>query len=145
MISVIGKYRIKLPTNPGQKTIGKNAAKVVAVEAIIGRATSPVPLLAASMLLYPFCLNRYTFSTTTIALSTNIPRARINENKTTVFRVYPTKFIIRIPINIESGIAIPTNMAFRNPKKNNKINTTKITPEMILFSKLETISLVCTD
>src|SRR6056297_2259662 len=47
-ISVIGKYCIKLPTRPGQKAKGKNAASVVAVDTIMGTATSPAPYLAAS-------------------------------------------------------------------------------------------------
>ena len=37
-IKVIGKYFINSPANPGQKISGKKAAKVVAVEAIIGNA-----------------------------------------------------------------------------------------------------------
>ena len=37
-INVIGKYFINSPANPGQKIKGKKAAKVVAVEAIIGNA-----------------------------------------------------------------------------------------------------------
>ena len=55
-ISVIGRYFIKLPINPGQKANGINAASVVAVEAIIGQATSPVPYFAASSAENPFCL-----------------------------------------------------------------------------------------
>ena len=37
-IRVIGKYFMNSPANPGQKIRGKNAARVVAVEEIIGRA-----------------------------------------------------------------------------------------------------------
>ena len=37
-INVIGKYFINSPASPGQKINGRKAAKVVAVEAIIGRA-----------------------------------------------------------------------------------------------------------
>ena len=48
-------------------------------------------------------------------------------------------------MNIESGIAMPTNNALRTPKKNNKTKTTKITPEIILFSKLSTIFRVRAD
>src|SRR5690606_38949041 len=44
--SVNGKYIINLPIIPGQKPRGKKAAKVVAVEAIIGHAISPTPRFA---------------------------------------------------------------------------------------------------
>ena len=47
MIRVSGRNLMNLPTMPGQKIIGKNAAKVVTVDTIIGMATSPVPILAA--------------------------------------------------------------------------------------------------
>ena len=48
IIKVIGKYFKNSPMIPGQINSGIKAAKVVAVEAIIGKATSPVPYLAAS-------------------------------------------------------------------------------------------------
>ena len=43
----MGRYFINCPIIPGQKAKGKKAAKVVAVEAIIGMATSPTPNFAA--------------------------------------------------------------------------------------------------
>ena len=49
VISVNGRYFMNSPNRPGQKASGKKAAKVVAVEAIIGKATSPAPSLAASI------------------------------------------------------------------------------------------------
>ena len=49
IIRVLGKYPIKLPIKPGQNAKGTNASKVVKVEAIIGKATSPVPCFAASI------------------------------------------------------------------------------------------------
>ena len=53
MIRVSGRYFMNSPTIPGQNVNGRKAAKVVAVEAIIGMATSPVPSLAASISLQP--------------------------------------------------------------------------------------------
>ena len=47
IISVIGKYFINSPMIPDQKANGKNAARVVAVEAIIGIAISPTAYLVA--------------------------------------------------------------------------------------------------
>ena len=55
-----------------------------------------------------------------------------------VFIVYPIKFNIISDINIDIGIANPTNKAFFNPKKNINTVTTKITPKMILFTKSST-------
>ena len=37
-ISVIGRYFMNSPTTPGQNSSGMNAARVVAVEAMIGHA-----------------------------------------------------------------------------------------------------------
>ena len=42
-INVIGKYFMNSPNNPGQSANGMNAAKVVAVDAMMGHATSPTP------------------------------------------------------------------------------------------------------
>ena len=127
------------PTIPGQKIIGKKAAKVVLVPAIIGPATSPVPFFADSKLSYPSSRYLNIFSTTTIALSTNIPRANINENKTIMFMVMPSALRMMNDKNIERGMDIPTKDAFRTPKKNNNTPITRISPEIILFSKLLTI------
>ena len=38
MSTVMGRYFMNSPTTPGQNTSGKNAASVVAVEAMIGAA-----------------------------------------------------------------------------------------------------------
>ena len=48
---------MNFPTIPSHRTNGKNAAKVVAVEAIIGIATSPTPCLVASILGTPSSIN----------------------------------------------------------------------------------------
>jgi hypothetical protein len=48
IIKVMGKYFINSPIIPGHNIRGTNAAKVVAVDAIIGHATSLTPRLAAS-------------------------------------------------------------------------------------------------
>jgi hypothetical protein len=40
---------------------------------------------------------------------------------------------------MESGIATPTKDAFRTPSTNNRTDTTRIRPEMMLFSRLLTM------
>ena len=59
-----------------------------------------------------------------------------------VFKVTPTKLSIINDINIDKGMAIPTNSAFLIPKKNSNTTTTNRIPKMILFSKSDTIVLV---
>ena len=116
------------------------------MEEIIATTISPTPCLAASNLLSPSC--RYSlsiFSITTMALSTNIPKARIRANRTTIFMVVPMPPNTTKLINIDNGMAIPTNKALRKPKKKRSTKTTKITPKMMLFSKLLSWSLVCSD
>ena len=46
------------PINPGQRARGKKAARVVAVDEIMGMATSPDPSMDASLALYPRVLKR---------------------------------------------------------------------------------------
>ena len=85
------------------------------------------------------------FSTTTMALSTSMPRARIRLNSTTMFRVKPTICMITNEISMESGIASPTNGAVRRPRKNSSTATTSSSPEMMLFSRLLTMPRMSSD
>ena len=48
MIRVSGRYFMNSPTMPGQNASGTNAARVVAVEAMMGVETSPVANRAAA-------------------------------------------------------------------------------------------------
>ena len=54
IIKVIGKYFMNSPIMSFQNIKGKNAAKVVAVDAIIGTATSPTPSLEAVTISFPY-------------------------------------------------------------------------------------------
>ena len=58
IISVIGRYCINSPIIPGQSAKGIKAANVVAVEAIMGHATSPTPFLVASNRPIPLSIKR---------------------------------------------------------------------------------------
>ena len=138
IINVMGKYCMNSPIIPGHNANGTKAAKVVAVEAIIGHATSPIPFFVASKESSPSSINRYTFSTTTIPLSTNIPNANTKEKRTIIFKLTPAEFSNIKDKNIEKGMAIPTNNAFLSPKKKSNTKTTKITPKTIEFSRLLT-------
>ena len=106
---------------------------------IIGKAISPIPFLAASTRLIPSSsIKRYTFSTTTIPLSTSIPSPITRPKRIISLSVYPRALRIINDMNIDIGMANPTNMAFLKPKKNIKTVTTKITPKMILLTKSST-------
>ena len=52
---------------------------------------------------------------------------------------------MKIDMNMDIGIAKPTNSAFLNPKKNIKTVTTRITPNMMLLTKSSTIVTVTLD
>ena len=117
MISVTGRYLMKLPTIPGQNISGKNAASVVAVDEIMGIAISLVPFLTAFSLFTPCSIIRYTFSITTMALSTSIPSASTRLNSTILLMVYPICFKTRNEISIDIGMARPEKMALRRPMK----------------------------
>ena len=145
MIRVSGRYFMNSPMMPGQNAIGAKAASVVAVAAMTGIATSAVPSLAAFFRSWPCSMNRYVFSTTTIALSTSIPSARMRLNSTTMFMVKPISCITLKESSIESGMAMPTKEAFAIPRKNRSTATTRMRPEMMLFSRLETILRISSD
>ena len=72
-----------------------------------------------------------TLSTTTIPSSTRSPNPITNPNKTMVFNVNPNADNIANAINIESGIAAPTNNEFRNPMVNINTIITRIIPKII--------------
>ena len=55
-----------------------------------------------------------------MALSTNIPRAKISEKSTIKFREIPRAPKIRNEMNMERGMESPTKIAFRKPRKNNR-------------------------
>ena len=144
-IRVMGRCFMNSPMISFQNTNGKNAARVVAVEAIMGMAISPTARQAASHKGTPCRTKRWIFSTTTMALSTSIPRARTRPNNTIIFTVEP-----RIPsttneINMDMGMANPTKRALRNPRKKNNMEITKIIPIIMLFSRLETMSRTYSD
>ncbi len=85
------------------------------------------------------------FSTTTIALSTSMPRARISENSTTMFIEKPTSRMMLNDSSMESGMASPTKGAVRTPSTKSSTTRTRIRPEMMLFSRLLTMPRISSD
>ena len=78
------------------------------------------------------------FSTTTMPLSTSIPKAKTRENKTITLNVMPKALKTMNDMNIESGMATPTNNALRRPRKKSKTPTTSNTPKMMEFCNSST-------
>ncbi len=85
------------------------------------------------------------FSTVTIPLSTNIPKARTKEKSTITFNVTPIAFKIRKDMSIERGMATPTNKAFLKPRKKRRTPTTSMIPNTMEFKRFETMSRVLLD
>ena len=139
-ITVMGRYFMNSPMMPGQKTRGPKAQIVVSVEAITGAVTWLVPCSAASVRLMPMPRCRKMFSTTTIALSTSMPSARISEKSTTMFSVMPIARSTMKLSSIEKGIAEPTKSEFVQPRKRKSTATTRIRPLRMLFSSSRTMS-----
>ena len=80
-----------------------------------------------------------------MALSTSIPRARIRLNNTIMFIEMPRILSIMNERNIDAGIEIATNTEVPAPRKKRSIATIKISPETMLFSRLDTITSISSD
>ncbi|MNS03867.1 hypothetical protein D3C72_352130 [compost metagenome] len=137
-VNVIGKYFMNLPIVPGQRAKGRNAIKVVAVEEITGQAISPIPILDASTRLSPFFILANTLSTTTIPSSTSIPSPITNPKSTIVFKVSPNADRILKAINIDKGIAAPTNKEFLSPMVNINTIITSTIPKIMWLDNSST-------
>ena len=88
--TVTASGRESLPAIPDVKTMGKNTAMVVNVEAVMAIPTSVAPAFAASSLSSPNSSKcRKVFSITTTALSTSIPIPRARPPSVIMLKVYP--------------------------------------------------------
>ena len=144
-MSVIGRNFMNSPTTPGQNSKGMNAARVVAVEAVIGQAMRLAAWAYASRLWTPSAIRRSANSVTTMAPSTSIPTARIRLNRTTMFMVRPSVEMTRMPVRNEPGIASPTSPAVRAPSAPMTTIITRITAAITLFWRSVSMLRICTD
>jgi hypothetical protein len=137
MMTVIGRKDMNFPGIPGINMRGKKGAIVVSVPVKTAAATSPTPRLAAAVTERSGVVVkwRYTFSTTTIELSTTIPKTRIKDIRTTMFKVKPMTGIKMKAMIMDIGMAIPTNRAFVSPMKNMRIKTTTMNPRMTVLKR----------
>ena len=121
------------PTTPGQNSSGMNAARVVAVEAMIGHAMRFAAKAYARGPSSPSASFRSAYSVTTMAPSTSMPTARISENRTTMLTVSPRSDSTRMPVRNDPGMAMPTSPAVRTPKAPTTTIMTSRTALMTLF------------
>ena len=132
---MVGRYTIKRPIIPGQKSKGKNGASVVRVPASTGIKTSPAAILVAVFMgIFPLPSTNIlcVFSITTIASSTITPSPKSRANSTIKLSVTCVPIIKSAPgkntnaTNILSGTLNATKKALVTPIKNiNTINTSK--------------------
>ena len=115
-ISVIGMNFMNSPTMPGQNRSGAKAARVVAVEAMIGHDMRFAANAKARSGGSPSRSLRSAYSVTTMAPSTSMPTASMSENRTTILIVSPRTANTRMPVRNDPGMASPTRMPLRTPK-----------------------------
>ena len=143
--SVMGMYFINCPTVSGQKSKGKKAARVVAVDAVMGQAmrfeASPNACLRGA----PSFILRSAYSVTTMAPSTNIPTANISANNTMLFSVKPKLSMQSKEIRKDPGMAIATSKAERIPRVQSTTIMTNKVEVMTLFCRSANLTLVLMD
>jgi hypothetical protein len=132
---VTGRKNINSPAIPGQKINGKNAAKVVDVEANTGINIFFADKIKTFSLLIPSLALLLAYSTTIIAPSIRIPTDRINEKRTTTLMVTSKKDKIIIDNKKENGIDILTRTDDFKPIKSKVIKNTIIVARITLFSR----------
>ena len=130
---MIGKYFINSPANPGQKIKGRKAAKVVAVEDIIGSAIFLDASPYASTTVKPSLSFLSAYSTTTIAPSTSSPTDNIKAKRTTIFIVKPIIDKASKPDKNDPGIDKPTRRPDLTPSAPRMIINTNIIAAITLF------------
>ena len=99
---------ISRAAKPSTKSTGRNTTQVVNVLATIAPATCPVPLAAAWWGVSPRFKRRYMDSTTTMALSTNMPAPSAKPPRVTMFRLWSAKFIRKIAAKMDTGTEAAT-------------------------------------
>ena len=126
--TVTGMARIKVPEPFCINNIGKNDSTVVSVPLATAQATCELPLIAASLALSPSRKCRATFSTTTMALSTNKPSAITRPTIDICCNPKPDKSTQPMAIKIDNGIAVTTTSAGFNPSTIKDKTATRIRP-----------------
>ena len=91
-----GSVPMSSPQTPGSPSSGENAAMVVSTPNDAGKRTCRTPRIAASAApVRPVAMCRCTFSPTTMASSTTMPRVTMKPNMLIMFKVTPSPGISR--------------------------------------------------
>ena len=145
MTKVIPSGANILPSIPERKKRGTKLATIISVEFKIGIRTSLEASNTTVMTLFcsslGFCLFSFrrlnTFSTSTIALSTNEPIAMAIPPRLIVLMVSPSTFRVRMATITASGMVISEIMVVRTfIRKRSSTITTKIPPSYRDFCTL---------
>ena len=142
---VIGINFMNSPTRPGQNNNGAKAARVVAVDAVIGHAIRFAARAKALLNGSPSRILRSAYSVTTMAPSTSMPTERIRENSTTMFTVRPSALRTRIAVRNDPGMAMATRMPERRPSAATTAIITRRTALKTLFCRSRSMSLMRAD
>ncbi len=115
------------PATPSTKTMGRNTATVVRVEAITGPATSTVPAIAASRQFSrwgpgsPPWRRRWIASSTTMESSSSMPTPSASPPSDMMFSESPICCITKKVAITETGMAIATTAVARRSRRNSAI------------------------
>ena len=123
------------PAIPGQNIKGKNAAKVVDVDANTGMNIFFADKINTFVFPIPSFALLLAYSTTIIAPSISIPTDKIKEKSTTTFIVTLKKDKIIIESRKENGIEILTRIEDFQPMNKKIIINTIIVAKITLFSR----------
>ena len=121
METVSAWSRKSCPATPSTKTMGRNTATVVRVEAITGPATSTVPATAASRASSPPWRRRWIASSTTMESSSSMPTPSASPPSDMMFRESPICCITKKVAITETGMAIATTAVARRSRRNSAI------------------------
>ena len=129
------------PASSSTSRIGMNTATVVKVDASTAPKTSRPPSTAARIGALPISRCLYTFSSTTIALSTTMPTANAIPARLMTLIDRPSATIATIAPTTEIGIASAMMPAVRSERRNNnKMKIASPPPIQMLFCTSDSAS-----
>ena len=115
-MSVTGSMPMNSPDTPGQKSMGRNAQRVVAVDDTTGQTMRFAASTKACIGPVPARIRLSAYSTTTMAPSTSMPTERIRPNMTMFEMATPMTARNAKQSRNEVGMAKPTSSAERVPR-----------------------------
>ncbi len=127
-VTVRAWSRKSCPAMPSTKTMGRNTATVVRVEATTAPPTSAVPLMAAAYRDCPICFLRKIDSSTTIELSTSMPMPRVNPPSDMMFSEMSSLYMATKVATTEMGMLVAMIRVLRRSRRNSSSTTMASSP-----------------